>query len=97
MAERMRRTQIYLEPDLSAALDRLARKNRTTRAALVRQAARRLVDEERGGGNEEDPIWSIVGIGHGPPDGRGGKDHDEILNELVRDQMRKYEHRKRQS
>lgn len=96
MAERMRRTQIYLEPDLSAALDRLARKDRTTRAALIRQAARRLVDEQDGHA-EEDPIWSIVGIGESRPGAPTdvSERHDQYLVELLLKEMREF--RKRRS
>lgn len=47
--EAMRRTQIYLPPELSAALDRLARKHRTSKANLLRLAARRFVEQEQAG------------------------------------------------
>ncbi len=84
MTERMRRTQIYLEPALSEALDRLARRQGTSRAELVREAARRFLAAEE---PEEDPIWGIVGIGRGPSDGRGSLDHDRILAEFQLKEM----------
>ena len=75
---RMQRTQIYLEPDLAQSLDRIARKRGTSRADLIRVAARRLVTEEN-----EAPfgsILSLAGIGH---DKDGATDvaerHDEYL------------------
>lgn len=58
---RMQRTQIYLEPELSAELDRLAVQRGTSRADLIRIAARRLVAEHRP--SEEDPIFGIIGLG----------------------------------
>lgn len=74
--QRMRRTQIYLQPDLSAALDRLARERGTSRAALIRLAARRFVDQEQEGA--EDPILELIGIGRGGP-GRVSEEHDQFL------------------
>ncbi len=77
----MRRTQIYLPPELSDALERLARKRGTSRASLLRLAARRLLEQEQPGG--EDPILGIVGLGNAGP-GRISEDHDRLLveNEL---------------
>lgn len=76
---RMQRTQIYLDHDLSTALDRLARKRGTTRAGLIRLAARRYLEQE--GSGEEDPIWGIVGLGSGG-DGRVSEEHDRSLADL---------------
>jgi metal-responsive CopG/Arc/MetJ family transcriptional regulator len=74
----MQRTQIYLEPELAESLDRLAKERGTSRADLIRLAARRLVKEE-----SEAPfgsILSLAGIGH---DKDGATDvaerHDEYL------------------
>ncbi len=39
----MRRTQVYLEPELTEALDRLAQQRGTSRAGLLREAAHDLV------------------------------------------------------
>ena len=58
---RMQRTQIYLEPELARSLDRLARQWGTSRADLIRQAARRLVVSEQA--PEEDSIFGIIGLG----------------------------------
>lgn len=71
----MRRTQIYLDPDLSEALDDLARKRGTSRAALIRLAARRFIQAE---GLAEDPIFGLVGLARGGP-GRASEEHDRIL------------------
>jgi metal-responsive CopG/Arc/MetJ family transcriptional regulator len=59
---RMHRTQIYLEPELAALLDRLARRRGMSRARLIREAARRLIAQEQDG--QEDPIFGIIGLGH---------------------------------
>jgi metal-responsive CopG/Arc/MetJ family transcriptional regulator len=74
----MQRTQIYLEPELAESLDRLAKERGTSRADLIRMAARRLITEE-----SEAPfgsILSLAGIGH---DKDGATDvaerHDEYL------------------
>ena len=76
---RMQRTQIYLEPELSAALDRLAQKHGTSRAGMLRLAARRLIAEEQE--PRDDPIFDIIAIGRG-----GASDvserHDEYLAQL---------------
>jgi predicted transcriptional regulator len=72
----MRRTQIYLDPDLSAELDRLARQRGTSRADLIRLAARRFLLQE--GAEEEDPILGLIGLGDAGP-GRVSEDHDQVL------------------
>jgi len=72
----MHRTQIYLEPDLSAALDRLARKRGMSRASLIRLAARRFLDQERSG--DLDPIMGFIGLGSAPP-ARVSEEHDRVL------------------
>jgi metal-responsive CopG/Arc/MetJ family transcriptional regulator len=56
----MQRTQIYLEPELAESLDRIARRRGTSRADLIRHAARRLVDEELP--PEDDPVFGIIGM-----------------------------------
>jgi metal-responsive CopG/Arc/MetJ family transcriptional regulator len=38
----MQRTQVYLEPEVIAGLDRLARDRRASRSELIRLAVRRL-------------------------------------------------------
>jgi metal-responsive CopG/Arc/MetJ family transcriptional regulator len=58
--QRMQRTQIYLEPDLSEALDRLARQRRTSRASLIRKATRELLAREAV--TEEDSILGLIGL-----------------------------------
>src|SRR5207244_3257288 len=56
-----------LEPEFAAALERLARRRGTSRAELIRQAARRLLSEEQP--VEPDPVLGILGLGHGGPGG----------------------------
>ena len=72
----MQRTQIHLEPELAASLDRLARRRGTSRAALIREACALFVAEADT--PEEDSILGIIGLGHG-----GASDvserHDDYL------------------
>jgi ribbon-helix-helix CopG family protein len=74
----MQRTQIYLEPDLAQSLDRLARQRGTSRADLIRVAARRLVNEE-----SEEPFGSILSLAGIGQDKDGATDvsqrHDAYL------------------
>lgn len=74
--ERLRRTQIYLPSGLSAALDRLAYARGTSRAALLRQAAREFLQRESGA--DEDEILGIVGLGNSGP-GSVAEEHDQFL------------------
>ncbi len=76
--QRMRRTQIYLDPDLADALDRLARQSGTSRAELIRLAARRFIEGEQP--EREDPIIGLMGIGRGGL-GRVSEGHDKFLAE----------------
>ncbi len=48
-----------IEPEIDAALDRLARKERTSKAALIRRFVRDRVKPLPP--IEEDPIWEMVG------------------------------------
>lgn len=58
---RMQRTQIYLEPDLAQSLDELAQERGTSRANIIRLAARQFVAQERS--TEDHSILGIIGIG----------------------------------
>lgn len=75
--ERMQRTQIYLQPELNAALERLARKRGTSKAELIRVAARRLIEQEQDG---DDALLGLIGLGHGGP-GTISEEHDRALAE----------------
>jgi metal-responsive CopG/Arc/MetJ family transcriptional regulator len=85
----MHRTQIYLEPDLAESLDRLARLRGTSRADLIRTAARRLVAEEQQ--PEDDPILGIIGLAGSGRDGATdvAERHDEYLAEIVMEKWRR--------
>ena len=79
---RMQRTQIYLDPEMADSLDRLARRRGTSRAEILRLAARQLLAQEEP--IEDDPIFGLIGIG------RSGlidvaERHDEYL---VEDEIR---------
>jgi predicted transcriptional regulator len=76
---RLHRTQIYLPSDLSAALDRLAQRRRTSRAALLRQAALDFLERE--GPHDEDPIFGVIGLGDAGP-GAVSEEHDRFLVDL---------------
>jgi predicted transcriptional regulator len=74
----MRRTQIYLDPELASSLDRLAEQRKTSRAEIIREAARRFVRiEDEGYGS----ILGLAGLGHGGP-GDVSERHDEYLAEI---------------
>jgi hypothetical protein len=75
----MQRTQIYLDPELAASLDRLARQRGTSRAGLIRSAARALVEREEA---RFGSILDLAGIGS-DPEGKTdvAERHDEYLAE----------------
>jgi metal-responsive CopG/Arc/MetJ family transcriptional regulator len=75
--ERLRRTQIYLPTSLSTALDQLARGRGTSRAELLRQAAREFLQREAAA-SEEDAILGIVAMGTAGP-GSVAEEHDQFL------------------
>jgi metal-responsive CopG/Arc/MetJ family transcriptional regulator len=82
---RMQRTQIYLEPELAQSLDRLAGQRGTSRAELIREAARQLPAQQET--PEEDSILGLIGIGRS---GRSdvSERHDDYLIEDTLDEMR---------
>lgn len=79
---RMHRTQVYLEDDLTEALDDLARRRRTTRSDLLRLAARQLLAQEDP--IESDPIFEIIGIGAGDGEPIAERHHDFLADEALR-------------
>jgi len=85
----MQRTQIYLEPELAESLDRLAKERGTSRAELIRTAARRLVAEEQH--PEDDPILGIIGFAGSGQDGVTdvAERHDDYLAEIVMKKWRR--------
>ena len=54
----MRRLQIYIEEELDDALASRARRTHTSKAALIREAVRRSMDEPR---PEADPFRDWIG------------------------------------
>lgn len=91
MKARMRRTQIYLEPDLTEALDRLARRRGATRAEVIRSAARRVVSDDAAE-RHRDPIWGILAVGRPRPGGPTdvSVDHDKYLAQIKLEKMRRF-------
>lgn len=69
----MKKTSLYLEPDVDAALTRIARGRGITKAELIRQSLRDVV------ATEERPRLTAIGIGHGPGD--VSRDVDRHLDE----------------
>jgi len=55
----VKRLQIMIDEDLDAALDRLALKEGTSKAALIRRFVRQHVEQLPP--LEEDPLWQMVG------------------------------------
>lgn len=91
MAQRMRRTQIYLEPQLSTALDELARRRGTTRADLIRQAARRLLREEQAEAQimDDDPLLQMIGAFKSDGPGDTAVEHDRYLADAEVDRWKR--------
>lgn len=81
---RMHRTQVYLEPELTEALDHLAKQRRTTRSDLLRLAARQLLSQELP--VADDPIFEIIGLGAG--DGERVAEHHHVY--LVEEEPRRW-------
>jgi hypothetical protein len=62
----VKRLQIMIEEDLDEALERQARKERTSKAALIRRyVAQELKPVPP---LHEDPLWDFVGMSEGSPD-----------------------------
>ncbi len=77
MSPRMKRMQLYLEPELDEQLGRIAARRHVSKAQLLRDGARTVVSEEDQQG-VEDPMMAVIGLGHGGP-GRVSEDHDRYL------------------
>ena len=58
----MKKTSIYLEPELDRALDRLAAREGTSKAEVIRAALRRAVKDVK------QPRIQAIGVGEGPGD-----------------------------
>jgi predicted transcriptional regulator len=65
-AYKMRRLQIMIDEDLDEALAQLARKERTSKAALIRRYVREQVKPLPP--IEEDALWEHIGMSEGNPD-----------------------------
>ena len=58
----MKKTSLYLEPEVDAALTRIARKSGITKAELIRRSLREVAD------TEDRPRLTAIGVGRGPGD-----------------------------
>lgn len=58
----MKKTSIYLDPELDVALDRLAESLGTSKAEVIRKALRRAVEQA------PRPRVTAIGVGRGPGD-----------------------------
>ena len=56
----VKRLQIMIDVDLDAILERMARDDGTSKAALIRRFVRERVTPARS--IHEDPLWELVGI-----------------------------------
>ena len=83
---RLQRTQVYLDPEVSEALDRLARRRGTTRSDLIRLATRQYVEDQEGA--RPGSILDLAGLGHGGP-GNVSERHDDYLAEYKLEKMRR--------
>jgi hypothetical protein len=77
----MHRTQVYLEQDLVAALQRLARQQGSSMGELIRRGARQLVEaaEQHQPWAASDPVWDLVGMVKGGPPDDGSLNADRYL------------------
>jgi hypothetical protein len=62
----MKRLQIMIDEDLGDALEREARREGTSKAALIRRYVRKQLRPLPP--IEEDPLWELVGFVDGAPD-----------------------------
>ena len=62
----MKRLQIMIDEDLDEALEQQARRERVSKAALVRRYVREHLRPLPP--IEEDPLWGLVGMVQGEPD-----------------------------
>jgi hypothetical protein len=69
----VKRLQILIEPELDDALSRQARRERTSKGALIRRYVREHLKPLPP--IEDDPIWEIVGMAKGEP----VEDIDEVI------------------
>lgn len=78
----MKRLQIMIEEDLDAALERQAREEGVSKAALVRESVRshlKVVPSD-----ERDPLWSFFGYCDGPPLAPGETIDDVLYGPIVK-------------
>ena len=61
----VKRLQIMIDEDLDEALERKAREERTSKAALIRRYVRERIEPLPP--IREDPIWGLVGMVEGTP------------------------------
>jgi len=61
----MKRLQIMIEEDLDAALEMRARREKTSKAALIRAAVRAQIEPLPP--IHEDPLWEMVGASDAEP------------------------------
>jgi hypothetical protein len=71
----VKRLQIMIEEDLDAALGRQARRERVSKAALIRRYVRERLEPLPP--LEEDPLWELVGMVE------GGRDDSQRVDEIV--------------
>lgn len=74
--QRMDRLQFYLEPSLNRELERLAAECNVSKAALIRDGVRHVVEEHQA--VEDDPLFDIVGAGESEVTD-GSEEHDKYL------------------
>ncbi len=64
----MKKTSVYLEPELDRALDRLAARDGVSKAEVIRRALRQAVE------GLDSPRMTAIGVGHGPGDAASNVD-----------------------
>lgn len=74
----LRRTQVYLPEDILLDLRRMANKEKTTIANLVRNAISDFLKKEKVRSWENDSLWNMVGAGSSQ-EGDISINHDKYL------------------
>ena len=78
----MKRIQVILEQWHHTWLTEQAKAEKKTMSALLRELLTEAIERKEAATWQDDPIWGIVGLGHGPDDGIISENLDDFLYSL---------------